>query len=206
VFIVPKSEKLKLIKTLLQEYKGTVLIFSRTKYGAKNIAQKIRSMGHTATEIHSNRSLAQRKQSLQGFKNGEFRILVATDIASRGIDVTDIELVINYDLPDNPDDYVHRIGRTARAGSSGKAISFVVPEQKRDLNVIERLVRTKIPVGDLPEGIDPKAKGPDQAKRPGESEKRFQTGRGRSGGRSGGFKRSSSHSPGRKRPYSGRTS
>jgi len=192
VFIVPKSEKIKLVESLLQEYKGTVLIFSRTKHGAKNIAQKIRGMGHSATELHSNRSLAQRKKSLEGFKNGEFRILVATDIVARGIDVTDIELVLNYDLPDNPDDYVHRIGRTARAGSSGKAISFVVPDQKRDLGAIERLIRTKIRVGDLPEGIDPHAQGRDEVNRPGDDRRQsggHSGGRSR-GGRTGGFKRS----------------
>jgi ATP-dependent RNA helicase RhlE len=153
VFIVPKSEKSKLLQKLLLEYKGTVLVFSRTKHGAKKIARAIRNAGHSSTELHSNRSLAQRRKSLDGFKSGEFRILVATDIAARGIDVTDIELVINYDLPDNPDDYVHRVGRTGRAGSEGKAISFASPDQKGDLKTIERLIRTRIPVKPLPKGI-----------------------------------------------------
>ncbi|MBT5807971.1 DEAD/DEAH box helicase [Candidatus Uhrbacteria bacterium] len=153
VFIVPKSEKGKLLLNLLGEYKGTVLVFSRTKHGAKKIARAIRNVGHSSTELHSNRTLAQRRKSLEGFKSGEFRVLVATDIAARGIDVTNIELVINYDLPDNPDDYVHRIGRTGRAGSSGKAISFASPDQKRDLQTIEKLIRTRIPTIPVPEGI-----------------------------------------------------
>ncbi|MEJ0021085.1 MAG: C-terminal helicase domain-containing protein [Candidatus Doudnabacteria bacterium] len=84
-----------------------MLIFTRTKYGAKKIAHAVRNMGHTASEIHSNRSLGQRKEALEGFKIGRHRVLVATDIAARGIDVTGIELVINYDLPENPEDYVH---------------------------------------------------------------------------------------------------
>jgi len=108
-------------------------------------------MGHKAAEIHSNRSLAQRTKALHDFKSGAIRILVATDIASRGIDVQNIELVINYDLPDNTEDYVHRIGRTGRAGKKGKAISFAAPEQKRDIFAIERLVRTRLPIKPLPE-------------------------------------------------------
>ncbi len=107
-------------------------------------------MGHSATEIHSDRSLSQRQAAMVGFKSGKFRILVATDIAARGIDVDDIALVVNYDLPDNPDDYVHRIGRTGRAGSAGKAVSFVGPEERRDVQQIERLIKKYIPVSALP--------------------------------------------------------
>ena len=88
------------------------------------MAMAIRRMGHSSAEIHSNRSLAQRKEALGGFKSGKYRVLVATDIAARGIDVTGIELVINYDLPDVAEDYVHRIGRTGRAGMAGRAISL----------------------------------------------------------------------------------
>lgn len=146
VFIVPKPEKLDLLKQLLDEYKGTVLVFSRTKHGARKIATAIRRMNHTASEIHSNRSLNQRKEALAGFKSGKYRVLVATDIAARGIDVNEIELVINYDLPDNLDDYVHRIGRTGRGGAQGKAISFAAPEQKRDVRAIEQLIQVKLPV------------------------------------------------------------
>ncbi len=151
VFVVRKNDKMRLLDSLLQQYQSeTILIFSRTKHGAKRIARDIRHMNHTATEIHSNRSQAQRKAALEGFKKGKFRIMVATDIASRGIDVKDISLVVNFDLPDNSGDYVHRIGRTGRAGRHGKAISFVTPSQKADIKKVERLIRKSLPVLSLP--------------------------------------------------------
>ncbi len=150
IFIVAKNMRTQLLDKLLSDNKGSVLIFSRTKHGAKKIAGFIRVFGHTAVEIHSNRSLAQRKEALSGFKNGKYRVLVATDIAARGIDVKNISLVINYDLPDNPDDYVHRIGRTGRAGSIGKAISFAGADEKLAVKQIERLIKKTIPVLALP--------------------------------------------------------
>jgi len=146
IIIVKKDGKLTMLKKVLDDHHGSVLVFSRTKHGAKKITQAIRNMGHTAAEIHSNRSLGQRKEALEGFKTGRHRVLVATDIAARGIDVQDIQLVLNYDLPDNPEDYVHRIGRTARAGREGKAISFATPEQRRDVQIIERIIRKTLPV------------------------------------------------------------
>lgn len=151
VFVVRKEAKIQLLQKVLADNEGTALVFMRTKHGAKRISQSIRSMGHTAVEIHSNRSLAQRKAALDGFKTGKFRVLVATDIAARGIDVTGIALVINYDLPDNPEDYVHRIGRTGRAGHFGKAISFATPDQRADLKSIERVIRKSLPILGLPE-------------------------------------------------------
>lgn len=153
IFVVQKADKLRLLDRLLSEYRGTVLVFSRTKHGAKKITMAVRRMGHSTAEIHSNRSLAQRKEALSGFKTGRYRILVATDIAARGIDVIGIELVINFDLPDQAEDYVHRIGRTGRAGQKGKAISFASPEQKRDVQSIENLIRIRLPIkplGELP--------------------------------------------------------
>jgi ATP-dependent RNA helicase RhlE len=146
MFIVGKNEKAELLNRLLAEYRGTILVFSRTKHGAKKIARQIRDMGHSAAEIHSNRSQSQRQEALKGFSNGKYRVMVATDIAARGIDVKNIELVINYDLPDQSEDYVHRIGRTGRAGRSGKAISFAVPEQKADILAIERLIKATLPL------------------------------------------------------------
>ncbi|MFA6992921.1 MAG: DEAD/DEAH box helicase [Candidatus Gracilibacteria bacterium] len=146
IIIVRKDGKQGVLKKLLDEHHGSILIFSRTKHGAKKIAQGIKMMGHAAAEIHSNRSLGQRKEALEGFKKGKYKVLVATDIAARGIDVQNIELVINYDLPDNPDDYVHRIGRTARAGREGKAISLATPEQRRDVQIIERIIKKTLPV------------------------------------------------------------
>jgi ATP-dependent RNA helicase RhlE len=151
LFVVPKNKKLALLEQLLEEYEGTVLVFSRTKYGAKKICSVVNKMGHTAAEIHSNRSLGQRKNALEGFKSGKYRVLVATDIAARGIDVTMIELVINYDLPENSEDYVHRIGRTGRAGNVGKAISFACPEQGKDVDAIEKLINLRLPIKTLPE-------------------------------------------------------
>lgn len=150
VFIANKEIKMQLLDKLLTDNSGSVLLFSRTKHGAKRIAVGIRAMGHTAVEIHSDRSLAQRKAALAGFKTGQYRVLVATDIAARGIDVTGISLVINYDLPDNSEDYVHRIGRTGRAGSYGKAVSFATPDQRMDIKHIERLIRKTLPIMALP--------------------------------------------------------
>ena len=122
LYVLEKQQKNQLLEKLLTDHDGTVLVFSRTKYGAKKISRSIRNMGYDAAELHSNLTLGQRRRSLEGFKKGKHRVLVATDIASRGIDVTNIELVVNYDLPDNPEDYVHRVGRTGRAGQMGKAI------------------------------------------------------------------------------------
>ncbi|TSC56453.1 MAG: DEAD/DEAH box helicase [Parcubacteria group bacterium Gr01-1014_18] len=149
-YMIDREKKMQLLDHMLGEHKGTVLVFVRTKHSAKRITTAIRSMGHWVTELHSNRSLAQRRDSLAGFKSGKYRVLVCTDIASRGIDVKDISLVINFDLPDNNDDYVHRIGRTGRAGSFGKAISFASHHEKSDLRQIERLMRKPIPIVGLP--------------------------------------------------------
>ena len=151
IFIIPKESKVRLVEKLLQQYSGSTLIFTRTKYGAKKLNRMVREMGHTAAELHSNRSMNQRKDALEGFKFGRYRVLIATDIASRGIDVTGIELVLNFDLPTNAEDYVHRIGRTARAGAGGHAISFVTPDQRRELRDIERLVRKILPISQVPE-------------------------------------------------------
>jgi ATP-dependent RNA helicase RhlE len=151
LFFVDRYDKPRLLEKVLTEYRGSVLVFSRTKHGARKIARDVRVLGHTAAEIHSNRSLGQRRDALEGFKNGRYRILVATDIAARGIDVKGIELVLNYDLPTNAEDYVHRIGRTARAGARGHAISFATPDQRGDVRGIERLIRGTLPLSRLPE-------------------------------------------------------
>ena len=151
LFIVKKENKNELLRKLLTQYRGSVLIFTRTKIGARITTRSIKGMGYQAAEIHSDRSLAQRREALEGFKSGRFRVLVATDIAARGIDVTGIELVVNYDLPEDAENYVHRIGRTGRAGHTGHAISFATPEQSVDVKNIERLIRTAIPISDHPE-------------------------------------------------------
>jgi len=151
LFIVKRDQKAPLLIKILEEYKGSILIFLRIKFGAKKICDALRNIGISAAEIHSNRSLGQRKEALEGFKLGKYRVLVATDIASRGIDVKGIELVINFDLPENPEDYVHRIGRTGRAGMNGKAISFVLPDQGSKVREIEKLTRLYLPISKLPE-------------------------------------------------------
>ncbi len=150
IIVINKSEKLRLLEKLLYDFHGPVLVFSRTKYGAKRITHEVKLMGHKAAEIHSNRSLPQRREALEGFKTGKYRVLVATDIAARGIDVAGIELVINFDLPDNTQDYVHRIGRTGRAGHAGRAISFATPDQRGDVQAIERLLRMTLPKSKIP--------------------------------------------------------
>ena len=151
LFVVKKDQKLSLLKKILGDYKGSVLVFIRVKHGARKICNILHEIGISAAEIHSNRSLNQRREALEGFKLGRYRVLVATDIASRGIDVKNIELVINFDLPENAEDYVHRIGRTGRAGMSGKAISFAMPDQGAMVREIERLTRIYLPISKLPE-------------------------------------------------------
>ena len=150
LFIVQREQKVYLLQKMLEQYRGSALVFTRTKHGAKKLAQQIRNFGVSASEIHSNRSLNQRREALDGFKSGRYRVLVATDIASRGIDVVGIELVVNYDLPMTSDDYVHRIGRTARASASGHAITFAMPNERKEIRDIERLIRKPLPTSALP--------------------------------------------------------
>ena len=151
LFIVKREAKPRLLSKILAQYHGSVLLFSRTKHNAGKIKMSIRDMGYSAAEMHSNRSLGQRREALEGFKSGRYKVLVATDIAARGIDVSGIELVINYDLPEDAENYVHRIGRTARAGCRGHAISFATPDQSRDVRDIERLIRATLPVSEHPQ-------------------------------------------------------
>lgn len=150
IFIVDKEAKSKLLSAILKEHPGSALIFTRTKFGARKVTKILREKGMAAAEIHSNRSLAQRKDALEGFRSGRYHVLVATDIASRGIDVKGIETVINYDLPSKAEDYVHRIGRTGRAGMTGHAISFAMPDERNEVRGIERLIQQSIPVSPPP--------------------------------------------------------
>lgn len=151
IFIVRGEDKRLLLEKILYQYHGSVLLFSRTKYGASKIVRAVKELGHSAAEIHSNRTFSQRREALDGFKSGKYRVLVATDIAARGIDVMGIELVINYDLPEDPENYIHRIGRTARMGLEGRAISFAMPDQGSDVKAIERLMRKVLPISKHPE-------------------------------------------------------
>lgn len=151
LFIVSKERKLELLKKLLDQYHGSVLVFARTRFDAKRVAGLLKTAGQASAQIHADRTLAQRREALEGFKTGRYRVLVATDIAARGIDVTGIELVINYDLPEEAENYVHRIGRTGRAGHEGRAISFATPDQASEVRSIERLLQKSLPVSKHPE-------------------------------------------------------
>ncbi|MEK7566953.1 MAG: DEAD/DEAH box helicase [Patescibacteria group bacterium] len=159
IFVVKKEDKLWLLEKVLGEYRGSALVFTRTKYGAKKVTYRVKMMGHNVAEIHGNRSLGQRRDALEGFKSGKYRVLVATDIASRGIDVQGIELVLNFDLPEQAEDYVHRIGRTARAGREGHAISFAMPDQRKEVSDIEYLIKKSLPISKLP-GMPPERREP----------------------------------------------
>ena len=123
-----------------------VIAFVQMKHAADKVVRKLMEAGISAVAIHGNKSQGARTQALAGFKNGKIRVLVATDIAARGLDVDDITHVINYDLPHEPETYVHRIGRTARAGASGDAVSFCCAEERDFLRDIERLIRKAVPV------------------------------------------------------------
>jgi len=151
LFIVKKEEKGQLLTKLLYDSRGTVLLFCRTKRGASRIAKELKKLGFNTAEIHSDRSLNQRREALDGFKMGKYRILVATDIAARGIDVKEIELVINFDLPDDSENYVHRIGRTGRAGHTGRAISLATPDQRNEVLSIEKIMHKALPISKHPE-------------------------------------------------------
>lgn len=204
LFVISKSDKMRLLDALLEKYNDEkILVFSRTKHGAKRIAREVRDMRHTATEIHSNRTQAQRTVALDGFSRGKFRVMIATDIAARGIDVKDIGIVINFDLPDNSEDYVHRIGRTGRAGRSGRAISFVTPSETIDVKKIERLIRKKLPVVALPKELPPERERlPGGYSENNFSERRQSFGNRSRGGGGGGRRQGSSHR--RRRNDSGR--
>ena len=158
LYFVEKKQKIELLAYLLQD-KSIVnaLVFSRTKHGADRIARLLNKAGITAAAIHGNKSQTARVNALEGFKAGKTHVLVATDIAARGIDISELSHVFNYDLPEVPETYVHRIGRTARAGADGVAISFCSTEEREYLAGIEKLNRKKIPVvtGHPWEGMPP---------------------------------------------------
>ncbi|MCK5124635.1 MAG: DEAD/DEAH box helicase, partial [candidate division Zixibacteria bacterium] len=150
MFFISNQDKKRLLAVQLKQCSGPVLVFTRTKRMASKLTTKVNSMGFTAAEIHSDRSLGQRRHALEGFKRGKYKILIATDIAARGIDVTGIEMVVNYDMPANSEDYVHRIGRTGRAGKTGHAVSYASADQKGSIRSIERFMKTKLAISALP--------------------------------------------------------
>ena len=151
LFKVEKTRKTDLLCALISSTSEQALVFIRTKYGANNLVKKLHRNNISALAIHGNRSQAQRTKALDMFKNDEVQVLVATDIAARGIDIDQLPTVINFDLPQVPEDYVHRIGRTGRAGTSGNAISLVSAEEKKQLRDIERVIKKPIPEADIAE-------------------------------------------------------
>jgi ATP-dependent RNA helicase RhlE len=142
---VVASQKFSLLETLLEqtEFKS-VIIFCRTKMGADRIAERLKTAKHSVGVLHSDRNQRERTEALAGFKSGKFEVLVATDIAARGLDIAGVSHVINYDVPENPEDYVHRIGRTGRAQNTGDAFTLVTEDNVRDARSIERFIGTPI--------------------------------------------------------------
>ena len=166
VYFVEKPSKVRLLRHLLRQPEVTrTLVFTRTKHGADKVVRMLEDSTFAADAIHSNRSQSQRQRALDNFKSGRANVLVATDIAARGIDVDGITHVINFDLPMEIDNYVHRIGRTARNGASGIAISFCSPEDRGRLQEIERLIRQRLEVRDLPLNQSEPARTYDRAPR-----------------------------------------
>lgn len=154
LYPVAWSQKFELLSALLAKIDyDSVLVFSRTKHGADKIARRLKAENHSVAVLHANRSQNQRIEALAGFKSGKYEIMVATDIAARGIDVAGISHVINYDVPENPEDYVHRIGRTGRAQAVGDAFTLVTPENRNDVRDIQRFIGQTIPELKL-EGFD----------------------------------------------------
>ena len=166
VLFVAKDKKRALLGELMVDTdKSRVLIFTRTKHGANRVAKHLDQIGVEAAAIHGNKSQGARERALKNFRNGKLRALVATDIAARGIDVDGISHVINFDLPIEPESYVHRIGRTARAGATGIAISFCDPEECAYLAGIEKVIRHAVPVDeDHPFHLAKITQGPGSAK------------------------------------------
>lgn len=180
-WVYPVDKKLKsdlLLDLVVRNDWQQVLVFSRTKHGANKLAHHLEKAGVNASAIHGNKSQAARTRALAGFKSGKVRVLVATDIAARGLDIVQLPQVVNFDLPNVPEDYVHRIGRTGRAGSSGHAYSLVSADEIKQLNAIEQVIQRHItreyvdgfePDHDVPPSAPlrkPRAEGQAPANRP----------------------------------------
>ncbi len=155
IYEVEQDRKLSLLQKLLEDEAGSFLVFSRTKHGADRLAKRLSLCGVKVARIHGDRTQGQRNQALNGFKNGDYRVLVATDVAARGIHVDGIAHVVNYDLPQVAEDFIHRVGRTGRAGARGTASTFATRNERGEIRTIEaamkmRLTRREVPLSDLP--------------------------------------------------------
>ena len=142
--IVPSGQKIEWLVDHLRRPEGPVLIFSRTKIGADRLARKLAAAGIRCIALHADRTMDQRRQAVEGFRGGKYKVLVATDIAARGLDIDGIHTVINYELPDSPDAYVHRVGRTGRADEAGRAITLVAPEERHAAALLEKAVGVRL--------------------------------------------------------------
>ena len=149
-----EGQKAQLLLALLDKLKcDSVIVFCRTKHGADHVANSLKRNNHPVAVLHSNRTQREREDALRGFRQGRFEALVATDIASRGLDIADVSHVINYDVPQHPEDYIHRIGRTGRAEQSGDALTLMVAADAPHVYAIERFISQKIRRARL-EGFD----------------------------------------------------
>ncbi|MGJ8617322.1 MAG: DEAD/DEAH box helicase [Sulfitobacter sp.] len=194
VHFIAKAEKTELLKELLAKHKGErALVFGRTKHGSEKLMKTLVKAGFDAASIHGNKSQGQRDRAIAEFKSGQVTVLVATDVAARGLDIPDVKHVYNYDLPNVPDNYVHRIGRTARAGKDGAAIAFCAPDEMGELKAIQKTMGVAIPVAsgrpweameipDKPKG----GRGRGRGGRPGGGGGRPQGGGGGAAGKPGG--------------------
>jgi len=152
IYPVPRALKTKLLDELLGRGDvSSVIVFTRTKHGADRLARQLSRLGHSVAALHGNRTQGQRERALSDLRRGRVQVLVATDIASRGLDVDDISHVVNYDVPHTPEDYVHRIGRTGRVDATGDAFTLMSPEEKKDVAAIERFLGRSIPHVLLPD-------------------------------------------------------
>lgn len=186
IFFVPKEKKRALLSELLKDKDiERVLIFTRTKHGANRVARHLQENGVHSDAIHGNKAQNARQRALDGFRSGSIRALVATDIAARGIDVDGVTHVINFELPNEPESYVHRIGRTARAGAAGIAISFCDHEERGYLRDIEKTIRQSVPViedhpyhsAEIANAPDSGKRSPQQTRRPSQGRRNPQRGR-----------------------------
>jgi ATP-dependent RNA helicase RhlE len=160
LYYVPKRNKIELCLHLLRnDIKGSILIFRRTKFGVEKLEQTLKKNGYKVDSIHGDKSQNLREEALKNFKTNQVNILIATDVAARGIDINELDAVINFDLPNVPETYVHRIGRTARAGKSGNSYSFCSADEKTYVASIQQLIQLQLDViEDHPYPLDPKTK------------------------------------------------
>jgi ATP-dependent RNA helicase RhlE len=160
VYEVEQNRKLGLLRHMLEQEQGTFLVFARTKHGTDRLAKKLAHHGVKATSIHGDRTQGQRNRALRGFQDGQYRVLVATDVAARGIHVDGIAHVVNYDLPQVPEDFIHRVGRTGRAGQRGVASTFGTRKERGELRRIEKTLQVRLEKREVAAHIEEEERGP----------------------------------------------